>query len=130
MRFAIILSIVAFFMMLGSTEALCFNRWGWLSGTCGAECSARGHNGGTYKNGQCCCGPSKRSDLESKIGGKILVDEEDKVHIQQGHSVSRASCTFCDVWKLHAAGACCELSCKSVGKNSGYCQKGTCYCRK
>lgn len=128
MRFAIILSIVAFFMLLGSADALCFGRWGWLSGTCSTECNLRGHNGGDFKDGQCCCGPSKRSDVESQLGGKILLDQEDKVHIQQGNSVSHLSCSACNIKGLGAGPFCCEVSCKTVGKNSGHCSNNVCYC--
>lgn len=142
MRVAIVLSLVAMLFSVVSAESLCFGRPSFLGSTCAAECSVRGHHGGSYSNGQCCCGAStKRSeethtqeeDLKSAedfFGGKLLMSDDDSLEVHNGPSVSRVSCSACNIKGFNGGGLCCKASCATVGKPGGYCNgNDVCVCK-
>ncbi|KAL4400558.1 hypothetical protein ACI68E_003477 [Malassezia pachydermatis] len=141
MRFAIVLSLLVCLISFVSAQSLCFPRPSFLSGTCSTECGLRGHSGGSFSNGQCCCSGAKKRSVEISpeenlrsaeefFGGKLLVAQDNTLQVNKGHAVSRISCNLCNIGSLNGGGLCCEASCKSVGKNSGSCKNGVCVCGK
>lgn len=133
MKSTTVFTLCGFLVSLVSAQELCMSRPG-LSAVCGAECNLRGHNSGEWADGQCCCDKGMKRDVMDKEaamkaifnGTVFLGDDEKSVHIEQGNTVSRLSCSACNL--AGAGPLCCELSCKSAGRNSGNCQDNVCVC--
>ena len=107
-------------------QTLCISRPDSMSFTCGSECKLRGHPDGTQSDGKCCCADASKREVVPEPEFTVLKDNT--LIGYNNHTISRISCSFCEIGPLHASGACCEMSCKSAGKNSGHCSDNVCYC--
>ncbi|WFD28653.1 hypothetical protein MNAN1_003666 [Malassezia nana] len=136
MRFALVLSLLALLVSFVSAQSLCFQRPSFLGSTCSPECNLRGHPGGNFNDGQCCCNDVSKRSLEDNrrsaeefFGGSLRVAEDKTLEVQKPGGVSRISCSLCNIGPLDGGDACCEASCKSISlQNSGHCDNNVCVC--